>query len=60
MPRNRKQWPYEFRCGSCGAEYTRPEAHRKKHETKVHTPAHQVLIKTKGEWVEADGVTEIT
>lgn len=41
MPRNRKQWPYEFRCGSCGAEYTRPEAKRKKHETKVHTPAHQ-------------------
>ena len=41
MPRNRKQWPYEFRCGSCGAEYTRPEAQRKKHETKVHTPAHQ-------------------
>ena len=41
MPRNRKQWPYEFRCGSCGAEYTRPEAQRKKHKTKVHTPAHR-------------------
>lgn len=40
MPRNRKVWPYEYRCPDCGAEYTAPEANKKKHVEKVREPAH--------------------
>ena len=44
MPRNRKVWPYEYRCPQCGAEYTAPEANRRKHVTKVRNSAYTETI----------------
>lgn len=44
MPRNRKVWPYEYRCPQCGAEYTAPEANRRKHVTKEHNPAYTETV----------------
>jgi len=48
VPRNRKIWPYEYRCPDCGAEYTAPEANKKKHVEKVREPAHTEIDYGKG------------